>query len=72
MFKLGSFEDELYRSMETNLTKNQAENNHGFNRLAKAADLLNVAAAIFDQAGMSDEAADVTQILEDLAKGLHE
>ena len=72
MFKQGSFEDEIFRSMETSLVKNQTENTHGFNRLAKAADLLNTAAEIFDRAGMTKEAADITQILEDLAKDLYE
>ena len=44
MFKQASFEDELYRSMENSLVKNQTENTHGFNKLAKVADLLNTAA----------------------------
>lgn len=67
MFKQGSFEDELYRSMETSLVKNQTENNHGFDRLAKAADLLNTAASIFDRAGMHKEAEQVTRVLQSLA-----
>lgn len=72
MFKLGNLENELYRSMETVLTKTQTENVHGFNKLAKAVDLLNTAAIIFDQAGMFKEASNITQILESLSKDLHE
>lgn len=70
MFKQGSFEDELYRSMEKTLVKNQTENTHGFNKLAQAADLLNAAAEIFDRVGMDEAAADVTDILQELAKDL--
>jgi hypothetical protein len=70
MYKLGSFEDELYRSMEKTIVKNQTENTHGFNKLAQAADLLNTAADIFDRVGMKEEAADVTNILQELAKDL--
>jgi hypothetical protein len=72
MFKQSGVEDELFRSMETSLIKNQTENKHGFSKVAKAADLLNTAADIFEHAGMSEEAAAVTQILEALAKDLHE
>jgi hypothetical protein len=67
MYKQGSFEDELYRSMETTLVKNQTENSHGFNKLAKAADLLNTAAVIFDQAGMYRESEEVTKVLQSMA-----
>lgn len=70
MFKQGSFEDELYRSMEKTLVKNQTENTHGFNKLAQAADLLNTAADIFDRVGMQEAAEDVTNILQELAKDL--
>lgn len=71
MFKQGSIEDELYRSMETSLVKNQTEDTHGFTRLAKAVDYLNTAAIIFDQAGMVKEAAEITQILAELVKELN-
>lgn len=67
MFKQGSFEDEIYRSMEKSLVKNQTENRHGFNKLAKAADLLNTAADIFERAGMSKEAEEVTKVLQSMA-----
>lgn len=67
MFKQGSFEDEIYRSMEKTLVSHQVENKHGFNKLAKAADLLNTAANIFDRAGMSKESAEVTKVLQSMA-----
>ena len=68
MFKQGSVEDEIYRSMETTLVKNQTENVHGIQKLAKAVDLLNTAAEIFDQAGMNEESRQITEILRNLAK----
>ena len=67
MFKSGSFEGELYRSMETSLIKNQTETVYGFDRLAKAAGFLNTAAVIFYQAGMYKEAEQVTKVLQSLA-----
>jgi hypothetical protein len=70
MFKQGSFEDEIFRSMEKNLVKNQTENTYGLNKLAKAVDYLNEAAAIFEHAGMSSEATQITEILQVLAKEL--
>lgn len=68
MFRTGSFEDEIYRSMETSLVKNQVENTYGIQKLAKAVDFLNTAAEIFDQAGMSEESRQITEILRSLAK----
>ena len=68
MFKSANVEDEIYRSMEASLVKNQTENLHGFNKLAKAVDLLNTAAAIFEQAGMITEAQEITNILHKLAQ----
>lgn len=70
MFKSTSVENELFKSMQKTLTANQVENKHGFNKLAKAADLLNTAAEIFDQAGMQEEAEGITEVLQDLANGL--
>src|SRR5258706_9388241 len=69
MYKQGSFEDELYRSMEKTIVKNQTENTHGFNKLAQAADLLNTAADIFDRAGMRKESEEVTKVLQSMAIG---
>jgi hypothetical protein len=72
MFKqAGSFEDEIFRSMEKTLVKNQTEKNtHGLNKLAQAVDYLNDAAVIFERAGMSEEANLITEILAGLAKDL--
>lgn len=70
MFKVGSFENEIYKSMEDKLVANQLEEHHGFNKLAKAADFLNAAAELFDEAGMYSEAAEITEVLEDLVKTL--
>ena len=61
------FEDEIYRSMQTSLVKNQTEDRHGFNKLAKATDLLNTAAIIFDKAGMYNQSKEVTKVLQSLA-----
>jgi hypothetical protein len=70
MYKIGSFEEELYRSMEKTLVKNQVENKYGFDKLAQAADLLNAAASLFEEAGLVEEANEVTQVLQDLANQL--
>jgi hypothetical protein len=67
MFKYGSFEEEIYRSMEKKLVAKQVEDTHGLNKLAKAADYLNVAAELFDNAGMHEQAAEVTEVLRKLA-----
>ena len=67
MYKQSSFEDELYRSMEKTLVKNQTEDTHGFQKLAQAADLLNTAADIFDRAGMHKESKEVTKVLQSMA-----
>lgn len=67
MFKT-YFEDEIYRSMEKTLVNSQVENKYGLSKLAKATDLLNMAASIFDNAGMVEEASEITEILEDLSK----
>jgi hypothetical protein len=72
MFKQGSAENEIFRSMEKTLVKSQVENRHGLNKLAKVVDLLNNAATIFDQAGMSGEALEITEILQSLANDLDE
>lgn len=68
MYKQGSFEDEIYRSMEKTLVNNQVEEIHKIQRLAKAVDFLNSAAEIFDQAGRQEESLQITAILRSLAK----
>jgi hypothetical protein len=70
MFKNSSFEEEIYRSMEKQLVSNQVENKHGFKRIAQAAEYLNAAAEIFDQAGMSEQAKEITEVLHGLAQEL--
>ena len=70
MFKIGSFEDEIFRSMEKTLVSNQVESKYGVSKIAKAADLLNLAASIFDEAGMHQEAGDITEILQSLSEAL--
>lgn len=68
MYKSSSFEEEIRQSMEKALVKNQAEKTHGFNRLAQAADYLNAAAEIFEQVGMSEQADEITEVLQGLAQ----
>ncbi len=68
MFKSGTIADEIYRSMGQNLVSNQTENNHGFDKLAKAIDYLNSAASIFEAAGMQEQADEIIEVLQELAK----
>lgn len=63
LFNTASFEEELYRSMEKQLVANQKEEQTGFQRLAQAAEYLNNAAEIFEQAGMTEEAAEIAEVL---------
>jgi len=67
MYKSGSFEEEIRQSMEKTLVSNQVEKNHGFKRLAQAADYLNAAAEIFEQAGMTEQAEEIVEVLQGLA-----
>ena len=66
MFKSSGFENEILQSMEKSLVANQFEQSYKFNKIAKAIDLLNNAAQIFDQAGFVSEAIDIENILKDL------
>lgn len=70
MFKIASFEEEIYQSMEKNLVSNQLEGNHNFNKLAKVAECLHAAAEIFEDAGMVTQAEEVTEVLRVLVKQL--
>ena len=70
MFKYGSFESEIYRAMEKQLVAKQVEDTHGLNKLAKAADYLDSAAELFENAGMHSQAAEVTEVLRKLAEQL--
>ena len=69
MFKPANSEDEIYRSMESALIKNQVDS-YGTNKLARAVDLLNAAADIFEKAGMSETATNITEVLTSLAGAL--
>lgn len=71
MFKVGSFANDIESSMEKELKANQIEKVHGFNKLAKAADYLNSAASIFEDANMPEVSDQITQILTDLAEQLN-
>ena len=72
MFKIGSFEDELYRTMEKKLIRNQNERDtRGLGKIAKAIDYLNSSASIFEDVGMEEEAIKVTKILENLVNQLN-
>lgn len=70
MFKNSSFVDEIYHSMEKTLVSNQTENKYGFDKLSKAADYLNAAAEVFENAGMYKQANEVTEVLYGLLKQL--
>jgi thiamine pyrophosphate-dependent acetolactate synthase large subunit-like protein len=70
MFKYGSFESEIYRAMEKKLVAKQVEDTHGLNKLARAADYLDSAAELFENAGMYSQAAEVTEVLRKLAEQL--
>ena len=64
MFKRGSIETELMRSMEKELVDYQFESQQGFGKLAKAVDHLNAAATLFDKAGMVSVALDISELLK--------
>lgn len=68
MYKIGSFEQEIMKSMEKQLVSSNVETDHGFNKLAKAADFLNAAAAIFERAGLHQTALEISEVLNNLAK----
>ena len=70
MFKTDSFATELYESMEKNLLVKQAEEAHGFNKIAKAVDFLNEAAELFDKAGMASESYEVTEVINSFAQAI--
>lgn len=72
MFKIGSFEEEIFKSMKKKLISNKMENDYSFGKLSRAADLLSAAAGLFDKAGMRTEAAEVTKVLHSLAQQLND
>ena len=56
--------------MEKQLVSNQVEKSYGFNKLAKAVELISAAAEIFEQAGMQQEAKEITEVLQELTQQL--
>lgn len=67
LFKFGSLEDEIMKSMETTLVKYQKDQMYSHEKLAKAIDHLSAAAEIFDDTGFSKEAEVLTRFIEKLA-----
>jgi hypothetical protein len=65
MFKKASFEEEIFQSMEKNLVSNQSEQKAGLKRLAQAAEYVGAAAEIFNQAGMTEEAKELINLLKE-------
>lgn len=70
MFKEKDFSNEIYKSMEKQLVSNQLENKYAFNKYTRTIDYLNKAASIFDQAGMQQEANEITQVMHAFANKL--
>ncbi len=71
MFKVGNSEYEIMQSMEKSLTTYQTEKHFGFDKITKAADLLNNAAEIFEKVGMHQEAEEILGVLHSLADQLN-
>jgi hypothetical protein len=69
LFKFGSFEDEIMKSMETTLVKYQKDQMYSHDKLAKAIDHLSAAAEIFDDTGFNKEAEALTKFIEKIAAG---
>lgn len=67
LFKFGSFEDEIMKSMETTLVKYQKDQMYSHDKLAKAVDHLSAAAEIFDDTGFNKEAELLTRFIEKIA-----
>jgi hypothetical protein len=67
MFKRGSIENELMNSMEKKLFSNQIEEQHRFNKLAKAIDYLDAAANIFSNSGLQKEADVITDVISNVS-----
>lgn len=71
MFKIGSQSENIVSEMEKELKARSVENTYGFNKLAKAADYLNSAASIFEDANMPEVSDKITEILKNLANQLN-
>jgi hypothetical protein len=66
MFKYASVEEELIQSMQKQLKANDFEKNHKFIKIAQAIEYVKAAADIFDNADMSEEVDELTNILINL------
>lgn len=71
MFKLGNLESELFDSMNSNLKSKEIESEFKFDKLAKVIDLLNLASEIFENENLMKESNEITNIIEDLSKGIN-
>lgn len=69
LFKFGSFEEEIMKSMENTLVKYQKDQMYSHEKLAKAVDHLNAAAEIFDDTGFNKESEFITKLIEKIAHG---
>jgi len=67
MFKLGSFEEELFKGMEKKLMDSQLDKKYNFDKLSKAAECLTAAAELFNKADMKKEADAVIRLLNKVA-----
>lgn len=67
MFKIGSFEEELFATMQKSLVSSQLDNKLSLEKLSKAADYINTAAELLDDTGFRVEADILTRVLTRLA-----
>lgn len=65
--KQSSFSNEIMSGMKSHLAATKVENKYSFDKVAKAVDLLNTAADIFDDAGFKSESESITSLLESIA-----
>lgn len=65
LFKFGSFEDELMKGMEKQLSGSQIDKK--VTKVSKALDYLSTAAELFDDAGRYKEAEILTKLIEKMA-----
>lgn len=61
MFKIGSFDEEIFQSMNKNLENKIAENKR--EHISKASGFLKAASEIFAEYNLSEEANEVKEIL---------
>jgi len=68
MFKMSSFEEELLKSMESNLKSPNIVKQASTSKLAHVNNLLNKAMEIFNKAGMKSEAKSILSIINEINK----